>query len=102
MAIWASNLTRYQDSVKRKGNNPLEQFSLAEKSKILFRVKVIGRYKYLGIEMKSKSERSYEIGKELKRLWQEKLNFNHISDTIIRSKLYTLLKMYEKCRKKKE
>ena len=28
--IWASNLTRYQDSVKIRGNNPLEQFSLAE------------------------------------------------------------------------
>ena len=28
--IWASNLTRYQDSVKIRRNNPLEQFSLAE------------------------------------------------------------------------
>ena len=69
---WASSLTRYQDSVKIRGNNPLEQFA-----------EVIGCYKFLGIEMKSKSERSYKIEKELKGLWQKKLNFLHISDTNI-------------------
>ena len=63
--IWASNRTSYQDSVKIRGNN-------CRRWKILLRVEVIGRYKFLGIEMKSKSERSYEIGKELKGLWQKK------------------------------
>ena len=31
--IWASNLTSYEDSVKIRVNNPLEQFSLAEGQK---------------------------------------------------------------------
>ena len=45
--IWASNLTRYQDSVTIRGNNALEQFSLENfRSKILLRVEVIGRYKF--------------------------------------------------------
>ena len=36
--------------------------------KILFRVEVIGYYKFLGIEIKSKRERVYKIVNELKRL----------------------------------
>ena len=81
--IWASNLTKYQDSDTIRGNNPLEPIFTCRRSKILLRIEVIGRYKFLGIEIKSKSERSYEIGKELKGLWQKKLNFPHISDTNI-------------------
>ena len=65
--------------------------------KIIFRVEVIGCYKFLGIDIKSKRERVYKIMKELKRLWPKKLNFPHISDV----KLYTLLKMYDQCRKKR-
>ena len=38
--------------------------------------------------MKSKIERSYEVGKELKGLWQKKLNFPHISDKHMKETVY--------------
>ena len=78
--IWAKNLIKFQQSHKRRGAVLSQEFSLEEKCRIPLKRQVVGRYQFLGAEIKGRKERIVNISKEVQSLWQNKLNFPHVSD----------------------
>lgn len=98
--IWAKNLVKFQQSHKRRGNVPTEELSLEEKCRMPLQRQIVGRYQFLGAEIKGRKERIVNITKELKNLWEKKLNFPHVSDQVIQRKLTCVLKTYDECVKR--
>jgi hypothetical protein len=90
-------LVRFQQSYRRRGRVPSEESSLEEKCRMPLHMQIIGRYQFLGERMKGRKERIAEISKEVTKLWKNKLNFPHVSDQVIRTKLANVLKTYDEC-----
>ena len=55
--IWTKNLTRFQPSLKRRTVVALETSSLEEKCRMPLQTQIIGRYQFLGNEIKGRKER---------------------------------------------
>jgi hypothetical protein len=79
----------------------LEEASLEEKCRVPLKIQIIGRYQFLGAEIKGRKERIVEISKEVTQLWKNKLNFPHVSDQVIRTKIDNVLKTYDECVKRR-
>ena len=73
---------------------------LSERNRMAMKNHVIGCFKLLELTAKERRERIGLIAVELKDLWSKTLNFPHVSDRAICTKLAKLLKDYERCRKK--
>ena len=98
--IWTNNLVRFQQSHRRRRSGPSEESSLEEKCRMPLQMQIIGRYQFLGAEIKGRTERIAEISKEVTKLWKNKLNFPHVSDQVIRTKLDKVQKTYDESVKK--
>ena len=61
---------------------------------MLKKIQIVGRYLYLGTEIKGRKERKAQISKEITNLWKNKLNFPHVSHQVIQAKLEKLMKMH--------
>lgn len=99
-SIWTRNLVRFEKSTKRRGDIALEETSLQEKNRIPLKVQIIGRYQFLGVQIKGRKERVAKISEEVSKLWQDKLNFPYVSIQAIRSKIDNVLKSYDECVKR--
>jgi len=98
--IWTKNLVQFQKCQKRRGMVPFEEFSLGDNTRMPMNIQIIGRYQFLGANIKGRKERIVVISKEIKTLWNMKLNFPHLSDQAIRSKIGNILKSYDECVKR--
>lgn len=94
--IWTKNLVRFQESHRRR-SVPSQESSLDEKSRMPVLMQIIGRYQFLGAEIKGRKERIVIISKEVTKLWKNKLNIPHVSDQVVQSKLEKVLKTYDEC-----
>jgi hypothetical protein len=97
---WTKNLVRFEESYTRRGSVPLEESSLEEKCRMPLQTQIIGRYQFLGARIKGRKDRIAEISKELMKLWENRLNFPHVSEQVIRAKLEKVLKTYDECVKR--
>ena len=61
--IWTINLARFQKTQRKRGAIPLE-----EKCRLLKKIQIVGRYQYLGTEIKGRKERKAQISKEITNL----------------------------------
>ena len=95
--IWGKNLMIFQQSQKKRGAVPVQEFSLKEKCRVTLKRQVVGRYQFLGAENKGRKERIANISKEVQSLWKNKLNFRHVSNQVIQAKLSCVLKTYNEC-----
>lgn len=95
--VWSNNLLRFQQSHRRRGSVPSEEFSLEEKCRMPLQMQIIGRYQFLSADIKGRKERIGKISEEVTNLWRNKLNFPHLSDQVIKSKLDKALKTYDEC-----
>ena len=97
---WTKNLVKFQQSHKRRGIAPSEETSLEEKCRIPLKTQIVGRYHVLGTQVKGRKERLAQICKEVTKLWENKLNFPHVSNQVIVTKLDKVLKTYDECVKR--
>src|SRR4051812_5452373 len=73
--IWTKNLVRFQESHTKRRTVPLEEQPPDSITRIPLKIKIVGRYLFLGASFKGRKERVNEIAKEVTSLWQKKLNF---------------------------
>jgi len=99
--IWADNLVQFQQCHRKRGMVPQQCKSFADTCRMPVMVKIIGRYHFLGCDIKGRKERMIQISKELKVLWNNKLNFPNVSDQRIIKKLENLMKTYDECVKRR-
>lgn len=64
------------------------------------KIHIVGRYQFLGTDIKGRKERVTVITREIKDLWNNKLNFPLKSDAVIRAQLFKILENYDTCLKK--
>ena len=64
---------------------------------MLKKIQIVGRYQYLGTEIKGRKERIAQISKEITNLWKNKLIFPHVFNQVIQAKLEKLMKVYDEC-----
>ncbi|XP_076058383.1 uncharacterized protein LOC143035326 [Oratosquilla oratoria] len=96
---WRRNLVQFQ-SHSHRGHVPVEETSLASRSRMPLKEQIVGRYQFLGKSIKGRKERVAELSNEVTLLWRDKLNFPNISEQAIRSKLEQVIHLYDKCAKK--
>ena len=70
---------KFQQSNKKRDAVPSQEFSLEGKCRIPLKRQVVGRYQFLGAEIKGRNERIANISKEVQSIWKNKLNFPHVS-----------------------
>ena len=58
---------------------PVEEASLASRSRMPLKEQSVGRYQFLGKSVNGRKERATELSKEVTLLWRDKLNFKIIS-----------------------
>lgn len=97
---WIKNLVRFQESHTKRRVVPLEEQSLENNSRIPLKIKIVGRYLFLGASLKGRKERVKEIAKEVTSLWQKKLNFPNLSFQVMQAKLDQVLNTYDECVKR--
>jgi len=66
--IWAKNLVRFQESHTKRRTVPLEEQSLDSNTRIPLKIKIVGRYLFLGASFKGRKEHVKEIAKEVTSL----------------------------------
>ena len=88
---------KFQQSHKERDAVPSQEFSLEKKCRIPLKRQVVGRYQFLGAEIKGQKERIANISKEVQSIWKNKLNFPDVSDQVIQAKLSCVLKTYDAC-----
>ena len=75
---------------------------LSDRNRLPLKSHVMGRFKFFQSTVKERKKRISLIAAEVKALWSTKLNFPHVSDQAICSKLEKLLLEYDSCRKKSD
>ena len=75
---------------------PVEEDSLANRSRMPLKQHIVGRYQFLGKSVKGRKDRVAQLSSEVMQLWREKLNFPNISEQAVRSKLEKVLLLYDK------
>jgi hypothetical protein len=96
-AIWSTNLVRYQETHAKRRSIQTEELPISEKTRMPLKTHIMGRFQFLGIQVKGRKQRIAEICKEVTQLWENKLNFPHVSDQVIRTKIEKTLKIYDEC-----
>jgi len=69
-------------------------------SRIQLKNKIVVRYLSLGASTKGRKEGVMEIANEVTTLWQNKLDFPHVSIQVVEANLAQLLKSYDQCVKR--
>ena len=97
--IWSKNLFKFHQTHKKRGKGSIahETASLGEKCKMPLKTQIIGRYQFLGAEIKGRKDRVAQLSKEIMQLWEKRLNFPCVSEQVIRFKINVVLKTYDKC-----
>ena len=88
---------KFQELHRNRGSIPLEVSSLADKCRIPLKTHIVARYQFLGEEIKGRKQRVTEIAKEIISLWKNKLNFPHVSDQAVHSRIDKVMKTYDEC-----
>ncbi|KAJ9597920.1 hypothetical protein L9F63_011207 [Diploptera punctata] len=92
---WMNNLVRFQQLCRRRRNVPTVDSSLEEYCKVPLQLQIIGRYQFLGAEIKGRNERVAKISEEVTNLCRNKLNSPQVSNQVIYTKLHEVLKTYD-------
>ena len=95
--VWSNNLVKFQESHRNRGSILLEVSSLTDKCRIPLTTHIVGRYQFLGEEIKGRKQRVTEIAKEIISLGKNKLNFPHVSDQAVHSRIDKVMKPYDEC-----
>ena len=61
---------------------------------------MVGRYQFLGAEIKVRKERVMKISKEITMPWKNKLDFPYVSNQVTQIKLDKVSKIYDECVKR--
>lgn len=98
---WTKNLTRFDQKARSsRGHVAIQESSLATISRMPTKEQLVGRYKFLEKDVKSRKQRTTELSKEVTLLWRNKLNFPMISEQAVRAKIEKVLQLYDTCCRK--
>jgi len=85
--IWKKNLIDFKKSTMVRGPIPLAQTLVMDRTRMPLRKDIIGRFKHMAPDIKSRKDRLKKISKEVKLLWTKQLNFPIIFDQAVSAKL---------------
>jgi len=76
--IWKKNVIDFKKSTMVRGPIPLAQIPLMDRTRMPLKKDVIGRFKHMAPDIKSRKDRLKKIFKEAKLLWTEQLTFSSV------------------------
>ena len=92
--VHTRNLSQFQDSLRMRRPIVMETSPLEERNRMPLKSHLVGRYLYLGSEMKGRKNRISLISKEVLNLWANKLNFPNVSHQQVQAKV---MDTYDHC-----
>ena len=80
-----------------RGPIPLAQTLVMDRTRMPLKKDIIGRFKHMAPDIKSRKDRLKKISKEVKLLWTKQLNFPIISDQAVSAKLEKVVQAFDEC-----
>ena len=85
----------FKKSTMVRGPIPLAQTPLMDRTRMLLKKDIIGRFKHMAPDIQSREDRLKKISKEVKLLWTEQLNFPIVSDQAVGAKLEKVVQVFD-------